>query len=101
MALSAIWAAILMLTSLCTNASGLWAGRFCLGFVEAAIAPGMTMIISMWYKRSEQTLRQSVWFMGNVTGGFAVDSLDMALDTSIASHPGRSVEPHKGVDLYA
>ncbi|OBT67457.1 hypothetical protein VE03_03041 [Pseudogymnoascus sp. 23342-1-I1] len=64
-----IWAAILMLTSLCTNASGLWAGRFCLGFVEAAIAPGMSMIISMWYKRSEQTLRQSVWFMGNVTGG--------------------------------
>lgn len=69
MAVSAIWAAILMLTSLCTNASGLWAGRFCLGFVEAAIAPGMTMIISMWYKRSEQALRQSVWFMGNVTGG--------------------------------
>ncbi|KFY23268.1 hypothetical protein V491_02600 [Pseudogymnoascus sp. VKM F-3775] len=65
----AIWAAIIMLTSLCTNASGLWAGRFFLGFVEAAIAPGMTMIISMWYKRSEQTLRQSVWFMGNVTGG--------------------------------
>jgi MFS family permease len=58
-----------MLTSLCTHASGLWAARFCLGFVEAAIAPGMSMIISMWYKRSEQALRQSAWFMGNVTGG--------------------------------
>ena len=58
-----------MLTSLCTNASGLWAARFCLGFVEAAIAPGMSLIISMWYKRSEQAIRQNAWFMGNVTGG--------------------------------
>ncbi|CAI7629751.1 unnamed protein product [Penicillium glandicola] len=64
-----VWAAILLLTVLAKNASGLWAARFFLGFVEASIAPSMSLIISMWYKRSEQTIRQTAWFMGNVTGG--------------------------------
>ncbi|RAO70591.1 uncharacterized protein BHQ10_006603 [Talaromyces amestolkiae] len=64
-----IWAAILMLTVLSKNASGLWAARFFLGFVESAIAPSMSLIISMWYKRSEQPIRQAAWFMGNVIGG--------------------------------
>ncbi|CAI7593544.1 unnamed protein product [Penicillium crustosum] len=64
-----VWAAILMLTVLCKNANGLWAARFFLGFVESTIAPSMSVIISMWYKRSEQPIRQSAWFMGNVIGG--------------------------------
>lgn len=58
-----------MLTVLSKNASGLWAARFFLGFVESAIAPSMSLIISMWYKRSEQPIRQAAWFMGNVIGG--------------------------------
>jgi MFS family permease len=58
-----------MLTVLTKNASGLWAARFFLGFVESAIAPSMSLIISMWYKRSEQPIRQAAWFMGNVLGG--------------------------------
>ncbi|KKK14657.1 hypothetical protein P175DRAFT_0484744 [Aspergillus ochraceoroseus IBT 24754] len=65
----AVWGAILMLAVLCQNASGLWAARFFLGFVESSIAPSMSLIISMWYKRSEQPIRQTAWFMGNVTGG--------------------------------
>ncbi|KAH6976884.1 major facilitator superfamily domain-containing protein [Ilyonectria destructans] len=64
-----VWAGILMLMAVCKNAAGLWAARFFLGFVESAIAPGMAVIISMWYKRSEQPLRQAAWFMGNVMGG--------------------------------
>lgn len=67
--LRGLWAAILMLMSTCTNASGLWAARFFLGAVEAAMAPGMALIIGMWYKRSEQPVRQAAWFMGNVIGG--------------------------------
>lgn len=58
-----------MLTVLCKNANGLWAARFFLGFVESSIAPSMSLIISMWYKRSEQPIRQCAWFMGNVIGG--------------------------------
>ena len=58
-----------MLTALCHDHSGLWANRFFLGVSEAAIAPGLSAIISMWYKRSEQPLRQAGWFLGNTFAG--------------------------------
>ncbi|KAJ5578610.1 uncharacterized protein N7459_007574 [Penicillium hispanicum] len=74
-----LWAAILLLTVLCKSASGLWAARFFLGFVEASIAPSMSLIISMWYKRSEQSIRQTAWFMGNVTGGLVGGLLGYAV----------------------
>ena len=64
-----IWGAILMLTSTCFNAHGLLAIRFFLGAAEAAIGPGLTIIVAMWYKRSEQPLRHGAWFMGNVIAG--------------------------------
>ncbi len=37
--------------------------------MEAAVAPGFSIITSMWYKRSEQPLRHGAWFMGNVLSG--------------------------------
>ena len=58
-----------MLTAACKNAEGLLATRFFLGFTEAAIAPGLTIVISMWYKRSEQPLRHAAWFLGNTFAG--------------------------------
>ncbi|KAJ5219524.1 Major facilitator superfamily transporter [Penicillium chermesinum] len=58
-----------MLTATCTNANGLLAARFFLGIAEAAIAPGLTIIISMFYKRSEQPLRQGAWFLGTTCAG--------------------------------
>lgn len=58
-----------MLTSTCFNAQGLLAIRFFLGVAEAAIGPGLTVIVAMWYKRSEQPLRHGAWFMGNVIAG--------------------------------
>lgn len=58
-----------MLTAVCYNAGGLLAVRFFLGMAESAIAPGLTMIISMWYKRSEQPMRQGAWFLGNTCAG--------------------------------
>ncbi|CAI7630865.1 unnamed protein product [Penicillium pancosmium] len=63
------WGAILMLTATCHNSSGLLATRFFLGVAEAAIAPGLTIIISMFYKRSEQPLRHAAWFLGNTCAG--------------------------------
>ncbi|KAH7371479.1 major facilitator superfamily domain-containing protein [Pyrenochaeta sp. MPI-SDFR-AT-0127] len=65
-----IWGAVLMLTAVCFNAQGLLANRFFLGFAEACIGPGLTVIVAMWYKRSEQPLRMGAWFMGNVVAGF-------------------------------
>lgn len=58
-----------MLTATCFNAHGLLAIRFFLGAAEAAIGPGLTVIVAMWYKRSEQPLRHGAWFMGNVVAG--------------------------------
>lgn len=65
-----IWGVILMLTATCFNASGLLANRIFLGIAEAAIGPGLTVIVAMWYKRSEQPLRMGAWFMGNVFAAF-------------------------------
>ncbi|OAA80446.1 Major facilitator superfamily domain, general substrate transporter [Akanthomyces lecanii RCEF 1005] len=65
----AIWGMILMLTAVCHDHSGLWANRFFLGVSEAAVAPGLTVVISMWYTRSEQPLRQAAWFLGNTFAG--------------------------------
>ena len=58
-----------MFTATCSNAEGLLAIRFFLGAAEAAIGPGLTIIVAMWYKRSEQPLRHGAWFMGNVIAG--------------------------------
>ncbi|KAM3556405.1 hypothetical protein MY1884_005090 [Beauveria asiatica] len=44
---------VLILTRLCFNSAGLLANRFFLGVTEAAVAPGLGVLISMWYKRSE------------------------------------------------
>jgi MFS family permease len=58
-----------MLTAVCFNSGGLLATRFFLGVAEAGIAPAMTMIVSMWYRRTEQPLRQCAWFAGNTIAG--------------------------------
>ncbi|KAL2830795.1 MFS general substrate transporter [Aspergillus cavernicola] len=70
MALSvAVWAIVLCCMGATQNAAGLMATRFFLGFTEAAVAPGFSIITSMWYTRSEQPLRHGVWFLGNVISG--------------------------------
>ena len=58
-----------MFTALCRNTKDLLATRFFLGVAETAIAPGLSMIVAMWYKRSEQPLRQGAWFLGNTSAG--------------------------------
>lgn len=71
---SFVWGVILMTTAVTHNATGLLANRFLLGLAEAAVGPGLSIVVSMWYKRSEQPLRHAGWFAGNsiagVIGGF-------------------------------
>ncbi|KAH6639817.1 major facilitator superfamily domain-containing protein [Boeremia exigua] len=88
-----VWGAILMLTATCFNAKGLLAIRFFLGAAEAAIGPGLTVIVAMWYKRSEQPLRHGAWFMGNVFAGIFGGILAYGV-----GHV-RSIEPWKAVFL--
>ncbi|KAL1849416.1 hypothetical protein VTK73DRAFT_9882 [Phialemonium thermophilum] len=61
-----VWGAIVMTTAGCFNAGGLLAARFFLGAAESTIAPGLAVVVSMWYKKSEQPLRHAAWFMGNI-----------------------------------
>ncbi|KPM46441.1 hypothetical protein AK830_g32 [Neonectria ditissima] len=63
------WGVILMLTAVTLNSEGLLANRFFLGVAESAIAPGLSVLTGMWYKRSEQPLRHGAWFMGNTCAG--------------------------------
>ncbi|KAF7546843.1 hypothetical protein G7Z17_g8145 [Cylindrodendrum hubeiense] len=64
-----IWGVILMLTAVAFNTGSLLANRFFLGIAESAIAPGLSVVTSMWYKRSEQPLRHGAWFLGNTCAG--------------------------------
>lgn len=64
-----IWGIILVLTPTVFNTAGLLANRFFLGAAEAAIGPGLGLVVSMWYKRSEQPLRHGTWFFGNMIAG--------------------------------
>ncbi|KAJ5595784.1 hypothetical protein N7450_002242 [Penicillium hetheringtonii] len=51
------------------NSGSLIAVRFFLGATEAAIAPGLGIVVSMWYKRSEQPFRHGIWFQGITIAG--------------------------------
>ncbi|KAJ6785219.1 hypothetical protein PWT90_02953 [Aphanocladium album] len=55
--------------TIAASIAGLLANRFFLGATEAAIAPGLGVLVSMWYKRSEQPLRHAAWFLGNTFAG--------------------------------
>jgi len=80
-----------MLTATCSNAQGLLAIRFFLGATEAAIGPGLTVIVAMWYKRSEQPLRHGAWFMGNVVAGIVGGILAYAVGHVQSIAPWKAV----------
>ncbi|KAL4783345.1 MFS general substrate transporter [Aspergillus varians] len=60
-----IWGGALMCHAATKNFGGIMAARFFLGVGEASVAPGFSLIVSMFYKREEQPSRQSAWFLGN------------------------------------
>ncbi|CEH16794.1 Permease of the major facilitator superfamily [Ceraceosorus bombacis] len=50
---------------------GLLAARFCLGVVEAGLFPGVNLLLSGWYKRSEFGLRAALFFSAaTISGAF-------------------------------
>jgi MFS family permease len=54
--------------SLERSSRDLWsesADRFILGAFEASIAPSMLIIVSMWWTRREQPLRNNIWYSAN------------------------------------
>ncbi|GJJ75758.1 MFS transporter, ACS family, allantoate permease [Entomortierella parvispora] len=56
------WGTIMMSMAAVTNAAGLLAARFFLGLTESGLFPGSVYLISLWYTRSEQALRNGLFF---------------------------------------
>ncbi|KAB5583435.1 major facilitator superfamily domain-containing protein [Coniochaeta sp. 2T2.1] len=56
-----LWGTSLTLMSACTNFPSLLGLRYCLGTFEAMIAPSCVAVTQMWWRRSEQTFRNSLW----------------------------------------
>ncbi|GAO14021.1 uncharacterized protein UV8b_01897 [Ustilaginoidea virens] len=88
------WGAVLMLTATCFNADSLLADRFFLGAAEAALGPSLVVIVSMWYKRSEQPLRHAAWFLGNTCAGIFGSLVAYAIGHI------QSIRPWKAVFLF-
>ncbi|KAF9359714.1 hypothetical protein BGX34_008201 [Mortierella sp. NVP85] len=56
------WGTIMMAMAAVKNAAGLLVARFFLGLTESGLFPGSVYLISLWYTRSEQALRNGLFF---------------------------------------
>ncbi|ODM14490.1 hypothetical protein SI65_10112 [Aspergillus cristatus] len=60
-----LWGGFLLCHAAAKNFAGLMTARFFLGVGEAAIAPGFSLVVGMFYTRKEQPARQAAWYLGN------------------------------------
>ncbi|PBK76349.1 MFS general substrate transporter [Armillaria solidipes] len=58
-----VWAIALCMHAACKNFAGLFVVRMILGMAEGCITTGFMIVTSMFYTRSEQTLRVGYWFL--------------------------------------
>ncbi|TFY80577.1 hypothetical protein EWM64_g3440 [Hericium alpestre] len=75
-----IWAIALCAHAACKNFAGLFVVRLILGACEGSITAGFLIVTSMFYTRTEQTVRVGYWFLMNgtsqiITGFIAFGSL--------------------------
>ncbi|KAF9167630.1 hypothetical protein DFQ26_003786 [Actinomortierella ambigua] len=63
------WGTIMMCMAAVTNPAGLLAARFFLGFAESGLFPGTVYLISLWYTRGEQALRNGLFFSTATAAG--------------------------------
>ncbi|OAX37933.1 MFS general substrate transporter [Rhizopogon vinicolor AM-OR11-026] len=62
-----VWAVALACHAACKNFAGLLVVRLLLGVCEGSITAGFLIVSSMFYTRTEQTLRVGYWFLMNGT----------------------------------
>ncbi|TFY75242.1 hypothetical protein EWM64_g8770 [Hericium alpestre] len=75
-----VWAVALCAHAACKNFAGLFVVRLILGACEGSITAGFLIVTSMFYTRTEQTVRVGYWFLMNgtaqiITGFVAFGSL--------------------------
>ncbi|KAI9482967.1 MAG: major facilitator superfamily domain-containing protein [Benjaminiella poitrasii] len=66
-----LWGTVLFCTAFGTNFSQMAALRFLLGFFEAGIYPSLTLLVSTFYRRSEQVARLGAFWICNGIALFA------------------------------
>ncbi|CAI7605015.1 unnamed protein product [Penicillium discolor] len=68
-----LWGATLLSMTAGHNFAGLATARLFLGILEAGVSPCFVLLTTMFYTRSEQPLRTSIWFsmngVANILGG--------------------------------
>ncbi|GBF65768.1 transporter [Trichophyton mentagrophytes] len=66
------WSAVTLLIPTCTGGQSLLALRFIMGFLEAIIVPGISLLIAGFYKKREQPPRNAIVFsaFSSVINGF-------------------------------
>uniref|UniRef100_A0A8H7XZ67 MFS general substrate transporter n=1 Tax=Psilocybe cubensis TaxID=181762 RepID=A0A8H7XZ67_PSICU len=62
-----VWGVVLCSHAACKNFAGLFVVRLILGMCEGSITAGFMIVTSMFYTRTEQTLRVGYWFLMNGT----------------------------------
>ncbi|KAI0172711.1 MFS general substrate transporter [Hypoxylon sp. FL1284] len=60
------WGLVALFQNFVTNYGGFLATRLLLGLCEAGFIPGALYTMSTWYKKTESSLRISIFFLGNL-----------------------------------
>ncbi|PSK56930.1 hypothetical protein B9Z65_6554 [Elsinoe australis] len=93
-----IWGTVLACFAGTKNFAGAAVVRFFLGAFEAAVTPGFALLVSQWYRKSEQGMRTAVFFCNNgtaqVIGGFIAYGIARGTREN-----GSSIDPWKIVFL--
>lgn len=58
------WGISVAATAACSDFVGLVVTRVLLGMFEAAVAPALMLVTTMWYRRVEQPSRTGIWYLG-------------------------------------
>lgn len=57
-----LWGAVVLSTAGCFTYAEIMVNRFFLGFLESAVAPAFTVLVTFWWTREEQALRTGLWY---------------------------------------
>ncbi|BGP46277.1 hypothetical protein JCM10450v2_002119 [Rhodotorula kratochvilovae] len=72
----------------CTSFATAMVNRFFLGFFEAAVTPGLSLMTGFYYTRAEAPLRQTIWYSsigwGGMIGALMAAGIEKADPSSIA-----------------
>jgi hypothetical protein len=81
-----LWGTVLTCTAAGTNFSQIAAMRFLLGFFEAGVYPALTLLVSTFYRRSEQATRLGAFWICNGVALFLGGLITYGIDNMGNAH---------------